>query len=166
MDKKWICPKCGNENTAYLPLVKKATSYKLFREGTQEYNSYSVFSPSTIYPNVEPLHPVYRHLNAPVFKEEPENVNLDPGGLRRLQIWRIIDKIGLCAIFVALVYIIVYIYRNSFFDAIFYIVAFIGVVIGLGVVRLFLDAIYSAYLENRSNICLDCGHIYQPPKEG
>ena len=94
LDKKWICPKCGGDNTAFLPLVKKVTTYQLFRTGTQEYETFQIFASSSVADNAQPpQHTVYRCLDAPIFKSEPEKVNLDPAGLREHFVWRHLDKL-------------------------------------------------------------------------
>lgn len=167
LDKKWICPKCGGDNTAFLPLVKKVTTYQLFRTGTQEYETFQIFASSSVADNAQPpQHTVYRCLDAPIFKSEPEKVNLDPAGLREHFVWRHLDKLGLYFILATFVLLVIYTYQHSFSAAFFYILYFIGGTIGALVVRFALEIIYGLYQEGRSNICLDCGHIYQPSREG
>ena len=97
----------------------------------------------------------------------PEQVNTDPRGIRRYGILRMLDKIGMYSILPVFVCLLVYLYyNNTLFESLLYVIAFIVIVIVMGVTHLILDIICSSYFEDRSNICLDCGHIYEPSNEG
>lgn len=166
MDKIWICPKCGSDNTAWLPLAYAESNYRIKNSEDDAYTVDRYYDlPDRVGRKFE--HPVYQFLDAPVLNNpaEGQKVDLAPGYTSDSgcsgRIWETVGYFG-CLMPIALgilSLLITYEFHVSP-DTENYILEGAAVLLVVFWVWMIVHDIRRSVRWHRSNVCLNCGHIY------